>query len=154
MVISAVESYGRWITYYMKCPKQDLKNFRSFRCLKTSYVINIWNGPFFQLDSEHGGFQIFQTFKSGDFRLKSRWSILWPKMKFLDFGALQIKMLMPSHDKILEAVFRAFHITSRFEWVIPLLISWTISKSPFIESIYFPSEVYLATRRLQYPSAT
>ena len=36
------------------------------------------------------------------------------KMKFFDFGAFQIKMQMPSHDKIvLQMLFGAFHFTSR-----------------------------------------
>ena len=37
-----------------------------------------------------------------------------PKMIFFDFGAFQINMQMPSHDKmIFQMLFGAFHITSR-----------------------------------------
>ena len=35
-------------------------------------------------------------------------------MKFVDFGAFQIKMQIPSHEKILlQMLIGAFHITSR-----------------------------------------
>ena len=105
---------------YLKCPKIQEFHFRFLRCFTIDHVGIIQKTPLFYVRNIRNAFFPFhdqikkEKWDISNISNIEKWGILnyshviktenEPKMKLFDFGAFQINMKMPSHDKII------FHI--------------------------------------------